>query len=1429
MTSVPYLIRRPDNRIRSHLENRKNCYIQAPFKSGEKRLLTEAAIALRKKEPTRLVILCLEVILNQVKNNEQNQSARRARHWYLELCKRIDDELLLPEEKVNSQALIVSLKKRSESESGDDAIEADAILEEYLYEIITKIAAPSHLIFAFKNTDSIFLFDRQLKANYDANSQFARSFLQKIYQLCHLNKKNTDDPELERYRNISFVLTGSRPISDYTETAGIGYGILDAPTFADAFENIPLESFSLEALLKNKRLTEWRSPLGIKDAGIEYAYENLTNGHPALTIEALDFMARPGRYLRLEDELLPIWKHKLQPLDNLLELPENETIREIYRLILFGSERSVSYSLTNKEQLVLSDLGLVTKKADRLVVHNSIFEQICRSWQCFEIQPASPNESVRISPETVKVDETPESNLPPSQSSAAEDNPVENSTKPRPKVELTDTDRDDARIVRSPIPVYLLLTLSVSALTIAFQAYTLDDVRDFGIIALLCGLAITLGLIEHFRSHPGSFPHIVAACKAKVRGARYQLVSGTRRTSTFFKTHTGKLIRGLILAALAAGFIVRFWNPMLAVMLPAYKDYQINAMSTQSLESFDAGREIEGLKQAVAAGNSLKQVEKVRNARWLNYRRLPWASRGEMTYPRLILQYIYANIRQVDEFKASSLKAFYQATAFSENKIAASAAKDSDNNNNRTGDYLALWDGASGERFTAFRTNHGEIEDLSFDAEGKYIATAGKNGHIMLWKWDDVINDEANLANPDPYDKFTWNNPVNSVKFSPDNKYVAAFSSENELIIWPWNKENPSLTEISHSIVSPDRLSQRASDRSRLSISTVCIGAVKPDAEIEDRIQTWSISEKTFSSNSIPGEQDSREFAKFFGRKGYSLRTIAFSKNNKYLAVGGTKGDTDGFFTYFKFPESNPALCVPSISESSEPEIVDLENVAVSSIAIDEKGTLLIADAQGSFQVFPIAENQQKPIASSQVGRARTSSEIGLVPNPNPNPDSLNKFLVANRNADSIEMWSYGGSKNNYFRQKSSGFLPEGDRIKTALVRSTPHNSDESMAVLTTNGRLYALNDEFQEARRDSLQIIYTELQREGEILTDIALNVKLGESEKALAGITQKGSVVLFDWNADFDPPFPVSMRSPQQIRFVPNENNIIAVSSSTKVVFYDINSKQQSGDTLDTVGIPIKKIAFSPKGQYMLVQLVSALRLYDIRNGLKENLYIEIPEANTSSYKDIAFYPVNSQKDIFFATLQSPLENNESQLVFRKIKQGTDSETELTPASILELGRIKSQSLLNSGQNDAIKKLFTTKLLNNSLTWENIAFFDREGKSYLAISAQDSALAWDLTGLSWEFPPKTQGMANFNQQFYQKQFSKKVMERLTFVFSGDWNNMQSFSYDENHALLGLDAQGQSFKGRAVGLEETIDWGCEWLRQQYYIRRPDEAKQLCQ
>jgi RNA polymerase sigma factor (sigma-70 family) len=91
------------------------------------------------------------------------------------------------------------------------------------------------------------------------------------------------------------------------------------------------------------------------------------------------------------------------------------------------------------------------------------------------------------------------------------------------------------------------------------------------------------------------------------------------------------------------------------------------------------------------------------------------------------------------------------------------------------GDWLYLWEAASGKQLQRIRTEQSAVNAVEFSQDGRLIATGGRDGTVRLWEV--VSGLERRRLKGHRYG-------VNAVAFSPDGRRLASGSDDGTALIW---------------------------------------------------------------------------------------------------------------------------------------------------------------------------------------------------------------------------------------------------------------------------------------------------------------------------------------------------------------------------------------------------------------------------------------------------------------------------------------------------------------------------------------------------------------------------------------------------------------------------------------------------------------------
>ena len=1382
LQSFPYVERKAqDKALLKHLKSRGNCYIQGFWASGKTRFLEEAVDDLSEQsasEGNRRAVL-IKVCLNEVREAaERRQSELNSKWWYLELCKEINIAIKNKIPTANTSGAKTVFDDVRRTSTYNDNNTAHEILKTYFAAVVAgaisieesannKSQEKIHLIIAIENIDVLFDLERSFE---DTNKfpNFILNFTKVIYQV-YLDKKNGDD---KNYSFLSIILTGSHPLEKLDAAAyndGMGNNLRKG-LFQSAFKELSLTHFSLDELKNSFQEARDIWPSNKIGGEIFDDVERIfpyTNGYPVLTLEAIKTLNLPSRWGSVEGELVESWKVDLSIIYAWLKQPRNSNLYGLFVQVL--ENEPVLYNGEDESHHRLLELGLVCTKAEdsendgsvskRLLIHNRIFESCFRAIieeeAAIEADAALAHNLENAAEASDVTDVTPvpfiQEPVSPEREQLVPVQPVNSPVE------------DESEAASSEGPGEIKPWLSEYLLSIRSYLWPADITR-WGILWRLALLLTTVG-----------------GCV---------------------------LLRGVVIT-----------------LIPGVRESEIRKMSNDALNQFESGKQIEGLRAGIAAGKKLQQVERRRS----NFRDILPFKYTELTYPQLVLQYMYSNIEQIGELRSDKYKLIHAAV--SEDLSAAVAAlsdtesmADPDGQGgDRAADYLSIWrnesTGEVSQENTAVQTSPvffstgAPIFDLSFDKTGQYLATVGKQGHVKLWDWNDLLNktssveERADLA-------LAWGEGVSlvdSVEFTPSNQYLIAQSNRGGIRAWHFEPDNIDSFATRPPIeVEADRPIDEPTTQSELSVSNYCIGSIEPSrATVEDRLRVWSVPQGLSDTNveaSDIRDVELEPLVSYLSEKGFQPRAFVYSENNQYMAIAGQStadSQQKGFVVYLEIPDDLANLCVPDSQALLDDLQIRKTDRPVNAIAIDEQRQgLLLTDTSGSFEVISMEE--ASPLSTRTVLNGEASSRITLYPDTN---NRTSTFLISGSESNELKVWTDGEIKRDYFSKKPLKLFSElEDAVKTTIIKSketSSDSSDKAVGILTESGKLFALSNEFELLNDAPLQEISTSL--EGGILQDIALY----GSEDSVVGITDKGLVTFFDWNGSEIDSFSVNnAQSPSLIRVIPDGSDVmsigegltrkVAISDSSYIRTYNRNGTL-IGEPVDIRSFDLREMEFSADGRYMLLHGRKTVRVYELSQGLKANRFIELNADNSMSYKDATFYPDALMKGNMFSTIEG--KDGESKITFWQIKPNidfdTDSSENLTRVSSFEL-----QDIRESGRGGVAKKLIS-KTVKEDDSWEEIAFFTGNSKDYFAIRTQQSALVFDITGLDWARQPNKS--------------EKTITERLAFSFVADWRDIKGFGYDWGNNLIGIDPAGYGLRGNVVGLDGTLRESCEWLERGYY------------
>jgi len=146
-----------------------------------------------------------------------------------------------------------------------------------------------------------------------------------------------------------------------------------------------------------------------------------------------------------------------------------------------------------------------------------------------------------------------------------------------------------------------------------------------------------------------------------------------------------------------------------------------------------------------------------------------------------------------------------------------------------------------------------DVWAVAFSADGKYLASGGKDNRILVWKTAS-FETEKNLAK--------HSKPVTSLSFSPDGKYLASASRDNSVLVWQNGTFDLATSIKGHS-------------QSVFSVAFSANSKYLASAGLDDSIKIWQTGAfNPVKTLSVP--QD--------------VFTVAFSNDNRFLAAAGADG-----------------------------------------------------------------------------------------------------------------------------------------------------------------------------------------------------------------------------------------------------------------------------------------------------------------------------------------------------------------------------------------------------------------------------------------------------------------------------------------------------------------------------------------------------------
>jgi WD40 repeat protein len=189
---------------------------------------------------------------------------------------------------------------------------------------------------------------------------------------------------------------------------------------------------------------------------------------------------------------------------------------------------------------------------------------------------------------------------------------------------------------------------------------------------------------------------------------------------------------------------------------------EIEGLGVIALRQFESGGgEIEALLLAMQAGQQLKTV--VRDSQALQ----DYPS----TMPLYALQTILSNIREQNQFRSP----FGQIGSVSFNhdgKLLATAQE---------GGFIGLWK-VTGQPIARWNAHQGNVNDVVFSPDDQKIATAGNDGTARLW---DLSGKKITEFKHSSFR--SWEPSVGGISFSPDGKYLATASTNAQARLWTFS------------------------------------------------------------------------------------------------------------------------------------------------------------------------------------------------------------------------------------------------------------------------------------------------------------------------------------------------------------------------------------------------------------------------------------------------------------------------------------------------------------------------------------------------------------------------------------------------------------------------------------------------------------------
>ena len=226
-----------------------------------------------------------------------------------------------------------------------------------------------------------------------------------------------------------------------------------------------------------------------------------------------------------------------------------------------------------------------------------------------------------------------------------------------------------------------------------------------------------------------------------------------------------------------------------------------------------------------------------------------------------------------------------------------------------TGKEVKLWDSRTGKYMDSL-SHLSEVENLSFSANSRYLATASKNGLVCIWEFDKDMNLSSYKSRYELVHSYGY---VNGIAFSPDSEILATSGFDSIVRLWSVStgkqlKQLPGHKSIVMSVsFSPDgsRLASASLD------NTVKIWDLTPKQELLDStVSDWTkelltISRHNHGVGSVvydwKGERlatTSRDLTVriFDARSGkelvayhfpHGVHSVEFSPDGTHLVIGG--------------------------------------------------------------------------------------------------------------------------------------------------------------------------------------------------------------------------------------------------------------------------------------------------------------------------------------------------------------------------------------------------------------------------------------------------------------------------------------------------------------------------------------------------------------